>query len=262
MKSNDRRKTFRCRVTPQQQSAVLLVGSVRYPAQVLDESASGFAVLLDEAPAVEPHQVLRLATAGGVSQVGVIDVQQEDSAYRVGLRRLHDLPERAPSRFSLLGFRRKRDLRETPAPLPRFGLGLAALGAMVLLLVAWKVVFSDGAAAEKTSSRPVQPLGATAKAAPAPTQPAPASRRASGVPAAAVFTLPLVADQLQLSAEQQARINAIAQRTFSPQTGSENNTLAMSGPTAPLDQTLNEALSVLTEEQRRQWATMVGAKNQ
>jgi hypothetical protein len=36
----------------------------------------------------------------------------------------------------------------------------------------------------------------------------------------------------------------------------------MAASSSTLDETLNEALAVLTEEQRQQWAAIVGAQNQ
>jgi len=262
MQSNDRRKTFRCPVTVQQQSAVLIVGTARIKARIIDESASGFALLLDEAPDVESHPVLRLLTPSGVSRVNVIEVQAEDGAYRIGLRRIHDLPEGKPEICSLPRFRRNRDPHEIAAPLPKFGLGLAALGSIVLLLVAWKVLFGDGIRSADASSSPPIPFRSTDKTARPAVQPKPVNRRADGVPAAAVFTLPLVADQLQLSEAQQARINAITQRNLSLESAPENDEAAQSASRQPLDETLDEALAVLTEEQRQQWAAILGARQQ
>lgn len=124
--NTDLRGSFRCPVAESRQHCVLHVGGERYPGRLLDESAGGFAVLLDKQPAVEVAQTALLQTDSGCFQVRVMYMAEalpplgsrlpESDAptqwYRLGLGRMGDaLPEQEPmaskyaERFGL----RKRD---------------------------------------------------------------------------------------------------------------------------------------------------------
>ncbi len=101
----EKRGAFRCRVPGSRRDSVLRVGKKQIPVQVLDESAGGFAVLVNRHPGVGPDDVVRLCTESGWHEVRVVHVCKHEPAisvgsgngqnqarqFRIGLERLRDL---------------------------------------------------------------------------------------------------------------------------------------------------------------------------
>jgi hypothetical protein len=102
----EKRGAFRYPVPAKGQESVLRVGKKQMPVRVLDESAGGFAVLVDRHPGVGTDDVVRLCTESGWHEVRVVHVCEHEPAtsdgngggeneeapqFRVGLERVRDL---------------------------------------------------------------------------------------------------------------------------------------------------------------------------
>jgi len=97
----DKRKAFRCQIADMPQEAALNLGRTKVPAQLINESAGGFAVRVEQDPGVEVDQVVRLRTGGGCFEVRVAHITEElrdetddgsaEASFVVGLERRKDL---------------------------------------------------------------------------------------------------------------------------------------------------------------------------
>ena len=144
--NTDLRGSFRCPVAESRQHCVLHVGGELHPGRLLDESAGGFAVLLDKQPNVEVAQTALLQTDSGYFQVRVMYMAEAPTPlgsrlpesdvptqwFRLGLGRLGDaLPEQEPmvSKFAKRFGLRKRDAADAKGwfPWPSFVLTCAAV---------------------------------------------------------------------------------------------------------------------------------------
>lgn len=97
----NQRRSFRCPVATDRNSAELRFGAKRFPARLLDESADGFSIGLDEDPQSRPGQAAVLQTAAGCFEVEMVHCCRNEAAadksppcrFRMGVRRLRFLGE-------------------------------------------------------------------------------------------------------------------------------------------------------------------------
>jgi hypothetical protein len=109
---DDQRQSFRCRVADSRQACALEVGASIVPGRLLNESAGGFSVLVDHLSGLSVDQTATLHTDSGRFGVQVMHVAEtaappgansQDSEdepspwFRVGLRRLDEIPPKRPS---------------------------------------------------------------------------------------------------------------------------------------------------------------------
>jgi len=97
----NQRRSFRCPVAADHSSAELRAGDKHYPAQLLDESADGFSLGLDENPELRAGQTAILRTTTGYFEVEIVHCcrvelavmgsQASPCRYRIGVRRLRYL---------------------------------------------------------------------------------------------------------------------------------------------------------------------------
>ena len=100
----DRRKAFRCPVLGPEQIVLLVLNRTEVPVQLIDESATGFAVRMTRSPKLKVGDIVRLRTRSGLHEVSVTHVSEEETAgvdesgdegpvpvCRVGLERREDL---------------------------------------------------------------------------------------------------------------------------------------------------------------------------
>ena len=80
----NRRDTFRCRIHPELQHAVLIRRRSQYPVSVVDQSAGGYCVTYSGHVDFEVGQVLQLYTLQGLSDVRVAYVVHENGTTRIG----------------------------------------------------------------------------------------------------------------------------------------------------------------------------------
>lgn len=111
MTDRDDRKSFRCPVADTRQQCELKVGRDMLSARLLDESAGGFAVLVERLAGIEVEQIIHLRTNSGAFIVRVVHVAEvvlpdddetpvgsEASWFRLGLLRVGEAePTRAPT---------------------------------------------------------------------------------------------------------------------------------------------------------------------
>jgi hypothetical protein len=106
-KNAEQRQSFRCPVSGARQEGELKVGEMRMPARVLNESAGGFAVLVDGPPGVEAGALVQLRTNAAWFEAKVASIirieppKTENEAeegdatggptFRLGLCRLGDI---------------------------------------------------------------------------------------------------------------------------------------------------------------------------
>jgi len=108
---SEQRKSFRCAISSQPQDGELKVDSVWLPVRLLDQSAGGFAILVEGTPGIEVDDVVQLHTNTGWFEVSVayitlvepseaeaelkaeVETEAEDGnrVFRLGLRRLGEL---------------------------------------------------------------------------------------------------------------------------------------------------------------------------
>jgi hypothetical protein len=132
----ENRKSIRCLVSRESQSAELYVGPSCIPVSLVDESADGFAALATIDPSVERGMLAELHTRSSdyevqvayVRAMGVMAVRdsgQRENMYRIGLQRLRDIPRNCQSEAG-------EDTRSARRHGLRSPLGLAILGAFAL----------------------------------------------------------------------------------------------------------------------------------
>jgi hypothetical protein len=148
--SDDRRRAYRCPVAGPRASAVLRLGTREVAAEIVDESANGFAVVVDENVRSETGQTFSLGTADGWVEVEVKNIQfQQWTSFeeggepvtktrtRLGLLRLRDLAVWAPDvtlwqRLSIAGVRKllgvMRPLTQSFSRAAALVLGIALVG--------------------------------------------------------------------------------------------------------------------------------------
>lgn len=148
--SDDRRRAYRCPVAGSRAGAVLRLGTREIAADIVDESANGFAVVVEENVRSETGQTFSLGTAGGWVEVEVKNVQyqqwtsfEEDgnavtkTRTRLGLLRLRDLTVWTPDetlwqRLSIAGVRKllgvMRPLTQSFSRAALVVLGIALVG--------------------------------------------------------------------------------------------------------------------------------------
>lgn len=103
---DDRRENYRCAVVGDRSAAVLRLGTRQVRAEVIDESADGFAIVVDEGIRASQGDLFSLGTVEGWVEVEVRNVQFQQWAQtdesgaievrtrtRLGLKRLRDLTE-------------------------------------------------------------------------------------------------------------------------------------------------------------------------
>jgi hypothetical protein len=265
----DRRKARRFPVLEGHQQATLRVGDVSIPVRLVDQSATGFAIHVDEPPGVFPGEVVWLQTVAGWTEVRVVKARHEVDGTQIGLERIADLASGPQERGRLIPEQlAQENPRNNVWPLLVLVLGLASL----LGFLAWTAVqrhMTDGLTAAVLPQAP--------EAAPDPRPAAvraiehEATRRAIELHksiqqfGAAMLSLPEVVEHLKLSKAQQERLKQIVHAA-----GQEENKLRRSGK-AGGDREAEEkvqqlrhaaseaAMQVLDEAQREQWKTMFEA---
>lgn len=148
---SNQRESYRCPVADSRQNCILQVGEEQYSGRLMDESASGFSVLLEKKPHLEIKQTAQLQTDGGCFNVRVMylaeasppigsrlsDTEVPTQWFRLGLSRIGDaLPPEEPKAPALdWSF----GLRTRDRPRPRSGFPVSGIfltfAAVVLPLV-------------------------------------------------------------------------------------------------------------------------------
>ncbi len=91
--SQDRRSAYRCSVQPNEQPALVRVGTEELSARLVEKSATGFGVIVEGPLDFEQGQVIVLATIDGRCLARVIySTELEDGELRLGLERSKELP--------------------------------------------------------------------------------------------------------------------------------------------------------------------------
>lgn len=264
----DRRKARRFPVLDSQQQATLRVGDVAIAARLVDQSATGFAIRVEEHPGVFPGEVVWLQTVAGWTEVRVVKARHDVDGTHIGLERIADLATGPQEKYRIIPEQLTQENPcHNPWPILILVLGLAAL----LGFLAWTAV-ERHLPDELTALLPQDPATA-----PDPRPAAvraiehEATRRASELHksiqqfGAAMLTLPEVVEHLKLTTPQQQRLQQIVQAA-----GQEEHTLrqtALASGDRELDakvQALRQrasdmAMQVLDDDQRGQWKTMFDA---
>lgn len=239
----DQRKTYRCRVPEGQEHAELQVGRQRTPIRLFNESAGGFAALVEGNPGIKMDDVLELITGMGRFEARVAYVSQVMQAssgkkhgeplLRIGLERLGDLSPAAR-------FEAQPDRASTNWPT----MTVLAVGCVALVIVA--VVFGT-AALTSGPDGPVPPPPGVADG-------------ALAVPGVAAEPTPAeTLSKIGLSDAQQQQIQeiaAVAAGTFHELDGQWNDdTPGQRARKQAMvwDAARREILDRLTDEQRKRW---------
>jgi len=86
----ERRQARRFPTPEERRPAILRLGDRETPVRLLDESSTGFAVLCDQHPGVFEGETLWLKTVAGWEAVSAVSVTSDPAGIRIGLRRLYD----------------------------------------------------------------------------------------------------------------------------------------------------------------------------
>jgi hypothetical protein len=264
----DRRKARRFPVLGEQQQATLRVGDATFPARLIDQSATGFAIRMEEHPGVFPGEVVWLQTVAGWTEVRVVKARHEVDGTQIGLERIADLAAGPKPAASILADQlAQQDPRANVWPL--FGLSVALLA--VLCFLAWTAIgrhVANLAAVPEPPQQTADPRPAAVRAIERE-----ASRRASELHrsiqhyGAVMLTLPEVMEQLQFSPQQRQRLQEIVRSVMK-----QEDELLKTAPVGDheveakiqrLRQTASEeAMKVLDTQQRKQWDAMFSAAMQ
>jgi hypothetical protein len=264
----DRRKARRFPVQENQQQATLRVGDVAIPARLVDQSATGFAIRLEEHPGVFPGEVVWLQTVAGWTEVRVVKTRHDVEGTHIGLERIADLASGPQEKGRILPEQlAQENPHHNPWPLLALVLGMVAL----LGFLGWTAV-QHHMADEFTGILPQD-----AQAAPDPRPAAvraiehEATRRASELHksiqefGAAMLTLPEVVSHLNLTPEQQQQVAQIVQTAGQQEYQLRQAALAqgdreLDAKVQQLRQRASDAaMQVLEESQRAQWKQMFEA---
>ncbi len=237
-KDIDKRESYRCQVPQGQEHAELQIGRQRTSIRLFNESAGGFAAMVEGNPGIKVDDVLKLTTSMGRFEARVAYLsqvmqassgqKQEEPLLRIGLERLGDLPAEAqPNRAS------------TSWPT----MTVLAVGCVALVIVA---VALGIAAMASGPDGPVRPPSVTS-----------GERNTSDL--AAEPAPPEALSQLGLSDAQQQQIQeaaAVVAGTFQELDGQWNDDTP--GQRASKQATVWDAarrgiLNRLTDEQRKRW---------
>ncbi len=308
----NQRKSFRCTTADSCQQCVLRVGDRTLTAKLLDQSAGGFAILVDELAGLEADQTAVLCTNAGAFVVRAVHITkvvptdrnvaagQEKPCFRLGLVRLSEtgLPEEPKT--SILVGRLPVHAGQLNSP-SRILLILGVL--MILVLLATKpldvisgvwhalqfgsnVMQNKDQQAESHSQEslpkqlrsttgdspfPVQGLGVPEKgsafgnnhgrAAPSAFSNTTVSRYLR-MPGATPLILPEVIEKLQLTPDQQSQIRDLTETTSKAMRNLDEKLRGQQRQSIKeqreklLDQSRQEALKILSKEQRAQWDAM------
>ncbi|MEQ8787696.1 MAG: PilZ domain-containing protein [Pirellulaceae bacterium] len=91
MHEEDRRRSFRCPVSPDDEPAILRTNKGDVIVSVHEKSAGGFGVTTEQNVAFREGQVLSLATNSGCTEVEVMHIEAEQDRTRVGLKVIREL---------------------------------------------------------------------------------------------------------------------------------------------------------------------------
>ena len=111
--SSDRRHSHRFAAPDDRNAAVLQVGDDSYPARLVDQSSTGFAVLVDAHPGVYEGEAVWLRADGVWTKSRVARVTLESKGVRVGLTRVVDPAAAEEPKFSFQLWRMPKNHRVT-----------------------------------------------------------------------------------------------------------------------------------------------------
>jgi Thioredoxin-like len=134
----ERRKYYRYPVQGGSEAVVVRHQGVERPAKLVNLSADGFRLDMDEESIVEVGDIVLMATSSGFHRVRVVNVAREGGTLQLGLQRLQDISASAvESQAERRNPRRKR--REKPAvsaPLLQVGVPIA-LSVLIMGTAVW-----------------------------------------------------------------------------------------------------------------------------
>ena len=147
MLQNEKRHTCRLPICEDEPRGQLSVGGTSWSVAVLDRSAAGFAVEVEQSCRVEPGDIVRLAWGAECSRLCVARKLESEGCLRLGLLRLEDLfaPDELPSSSpwpQLLHDRAGRSssfLQYSVCVLVLAGMFLGASSAIVSPSTSWKL---------------------------------------------------------------------------------------------------------------------------
>lgn len=264
----ERRKARRFSVLGEQQAATLRVGDVSIPVRLVDQSATGFAIRLEEHPGVFPGEVVWLQTVVGWTEVRVMKVRHEVDGTQIGLQRIADLATGPKAVGRVITEQLTQDNpHHNPWPLLVLVLGLAGLLGFLIWTAAQRQMV-DGLTSVLPSVADVMPdrRPAAVKAIEheAARQSA-AWQNSLEQLGAAMLVSPEVMAYLKLDAKQQQRLQQLVQSATRSeaalrQQGLANGDRELDAKVQQLRQaTMAAALEVLDETQQTQWQTMFDA---
>jgi hypothetical protein len=261
----DRRKARRFPVLADQQQATLRVGDVAIPARLVDQSATGFAIRVEEHPGVFPGEVVWLQTVAGWTEVRVVKARHDVDGTQIGLERIADLATGPKDVSRILP---EQLAQENPRhnPWPLVALVVALSG--VLGFLAWTAIGRHmagdlSALLPQWEEQEHDPRPAAVRAIEHE-----ATRRASELhkwiqhSGAIMLSLPEVMEHLKLSPAQRRRLQEIVEAAMKQEdavrkAGLANGDRELESKVQQLRQAASdEALKVLDEEQRGQWTAM------
>jgi len=151
--TSDRRKAHRFTPPGGAPQVLLQVGDAALPGQLLDESATGLAIMVDMHPGVYEGETVWLTVGGSVNRVRVTRISREACGVRIGLQRIVDTAQPSP-----LPARRFHLWRMPSSPRVQVIIGLAAaltVGSVLLMHQARPQVVEanqDGSAEEEPAA--------------------------------------------------------------------------------------------------------------
>lgn len=255
---HEHRRSFRCPATVDR-DAFLVVRGKEVAVQILDESREGFGLFAADSPGVKDGEVVELYTVAGGFRVEVVKVRRFGSQYRLGLRRLAELPRAAPksSTWSAV-FHDQPSASEGPGRTRlvsfSWGLWMAVGSAAAFLAFKWTMTGYH--------QKPEAIAPATREQAPSVSAPADTPVK---IGEATPYSLLSAGEYLHLSETQRLKIQQIIKKATSA--APEIRRVAVTGSTAGLppqaalrlNGAMVEIMNVLDENQRQRWRNLTSA---
>jgi hypothetical protein len=255
----DRRKSRRFPVLEQQQQATLRVGDVSIPARLVDQSATGFAVRVEEHPGVFPGEVVWLQTVAGWTEVRVVKARHDVDGTQIGLERIADLAVGPQQVARLLSDQLAQENPNKPWPLVGMILALGAvLGFLIWTAVGRHMHEELAASVLPQAVNPAADLRPTAVRA----IEREAARRAAELHKSiheyghVMLTLPEVMEELKLTLQQRQKLEEIMQAAI------QGEELLRNAAKAGGDRQLESKIQRLREVASEQAARILDAQQQ
>ncbi len=253
-RGSDRRGSRRFSAPSERREARLRSGDCDTAVQLLDESATGFAVLCDQHPGVFERETVWLQTVSGWETAIVVSIGADPAGVRIGLRRAAEKPRSGPKEA------KAKKLAGPPRNRLRIVVGLTLVFTLIAVPLVRSSLLDPLRVATFFSGNAGSPDGA-----PLPERQLPQDASVEEVLrqlGPRVFSKAEVQRVLKISAHQANKLQAIVSNcnhavNMAVLGGSSSETMLQLKKEQLKKESYKRAVDILTQEQRRVWMELV-----